>query len=195
MTARSYRAWFWTLALVGLTLDQATKYGVFSWLEPGERREYVPRVFSIVHQPELNRGALFGIGNDAERPANPVFAVVSAVAILVILIWACRRGTATDKVLNIALGLILGGAIGNLYDRLVYGGVRDFLWVYYQSAEDGRLLFNWPVFNVADSCLVCGACWLLLQAFFTPTAKAPAAGAVPSAAEGESASPALPGSP
>ena len=56
-----------------------------------------------------------------------------------------------------ALGLILGGTLGNLYDRLVFNGVRDFLhWDY---------LFDWPVFNVADCCLVCGASLLLLQAF------------------------------
>ena len=70
-----------------------------------------------------------------------------------------------------ALGLILAGTLGNLYDRVVFNGVRDFLhWNY---------LFDWPVFNVADCCLVCGACLLLLQAFGRqPATKAqPAAGA------------------
>jgi lipoprotein signal peptidase len=56
-----------------------------------------------------------------------------------------------------ALGLILAGTLGNLYDRLVFNGVRDFLhWDYF---------YDWPVFNVADCCLVCGAGLLLLQAF------------------------------
>ena len=64
---------------------------------------------------------------------------------------------AGDLWVCIALGLILGGTLGNLYDRVVFNGVRDFLhWNY---------LFDWPVFNLADSCLVCGACLLLLQAF------------------------------
>jgi len=65
-----------------------------------------------------------------------------------------------------ALGLILAGTLGNLYDRVVFGGVRDFLFFYY---------INWPVFNVADCCLVCGAFLLLIQAFWVhPAAKEPA---------------------
>jgi lipoprotein signal peptidase len=65
-----------------------------------------------------------------------------------------------------ALGLILGGTIGNLYDRLVFGGVRDFLYFY---------KIEWPVFNVADCCLVVGATLLLLQAVFVaPSTEQPA---------------------
>jgi lipoprotein signal peptidase len=66
----------------------------------------------------------------------------------------------------VALGLILGGTVGNLYDRIVFGGVRDFLYFYW---------FDFPVFNVADSCLVVGASLLLLQALFGKQKTEPAA--------------------
>ncbi len=64
----------------------------------------------------------------------------------------------------IALGLILAGTLGNLYDRVVFGGVRNFLYWFY--------LVDWPVFNFADCCLVCGAGLLLLQAFLTEASPA-----------------------
>ena len=80
--------------------------------------------------------------------------VVAAIAILV---WGLRRSTAREPWLMGALGLILAGTVGNLYDRLVFNGVRDFLYFY---------LIDWPVFNVADCCLVVGAGLLLFQAIF-----------------------------
>ena len=97
------------------------------------------------------------LGRDYETQANWGFASSA--------FWRPRRlstgasGPAWPAILwvCIALGLILGGTLGNFYDRVVFNGVRDFLhWNY---------LFDWPVFNLADSCLVCGACLLLLQAF------------------------------
>lgn len=75
-----------------------------------------------------------------------------------------RHAAAADRWLCLALGLILAGTLGNLYDRIVFLGVRDFLQWYY--------LFNFPRFNIADSCLVCGASVLLLQAFFAKEKKA-----------------------
>ena len=85
--------------------------------------------------------------------------MVSLAAALAILVWGTRGGPARERWLSAALGLILGGTIGNLYDRLVFGGVRDFLYFYY---------IEWPVFNFADCCLVVGAGLLLVQAVFVP---------------------------
>src|SRR5205085_3875319 len=116
-------------------------------------------------KPHVNHGALFGFLREHETLANMTFAVVSLAAALGILWWSRQPSTARDWMLCAALGLILGGTLGNLYDRLVFNGVRDFLhWDY---------LFDWPVFNVADCCLVCGATLMLLQAFFGKTAPAP----------------------
>jgi len=186
---RPYYVMFAILALVGFVADQASKYIVFAKLYPASDNEYscdyvlIPDAFNLhtnytnrdhqpdhhfyslqtisgVRVPHLNRGALFGIGNheSAQEGWNNFFAVVSLSAALFILFWASRPNIAQDRYLNIALGLILGGTLGNLYDRVVFGGVRDFLHWYAG--------YSWPDFNIADSCLVCGACILFVHSLF-----------------------------
>ena len=191
MADRTYRWLLITLAVVGLTVDQASKYGVFRWLYNGgqlrraEARnsyqcEVVPGWFKLIAQfdpdaplcdcgfdrlqtwsapvmPRVNHGALFGMGGSQKGTANNFFAVVSIAAAVAILVWGMRRNTAREKWLMAALGLILAGTVGNLYDRLVFHGVRDFLYFY---------RVEWPVFNFADCCLVVGAGLLLVQAIF-----------------------------
>jgi len=191
MADRSYRWLLVTLAVVGLAADQASKYGVFRWLYNGglgDHREVVPDWFRLIAQfdpsvppcdcgvlgglqtwsgptmPRVNHGALFGLGQGHKGNANWFFAGVSIAAALAILVWGTRKGPAREKWLCAALGLILGGTVGNLYDRIVFGGVRDFLYFYY---------VEWPVFNVADCCLVVGAGLLLFQAVFIPPPPAP----------------------
>jgi lipoprotein signal peptidase len=172
MPERSYRALLWALALTGLCLDQATKYGVFAWLGGVERHAWSVfqtadgTGFHLVAQfdevdgaavPHVNQGALFGFLRGHKALANAGFAAISLAAALAICLWSLQRNTARDRWLCAALGLILAGTLGNFYDRVVFNGVRDFLhWNY---------LFDWPVFNVADCCLVIGAGLLLLQAF------------------------------
>lgn len=200
---RSYRWLLVTLAVVGLLADLGTKYGMFRWLYqaggadmlrgesevvPGWFKftaEFDPNVppcgcwfeplqtWSAPVMPRVNHGALFGLGGQHKGGANQFFAGVSVVAAAAILVWASRRTTAADGWLCAALGLILGGTIGNLYDRIVFNGVRDFLYFY---------RIEWPVFNVADCCLVVGAGMLLVHAFLTPTEPKPAA--VPAATAG-----------
>jgi signal peptidase II len=211
MTDRTYRWLFVTLAVVGLSVDQASKYGVFRWLYKGGQfadrsgvgNEYdvVPGWFKLIAQfdpetppcdcafsglqtwsapvmPRVNHGALFGLGQNHKGNANGVFAGVSILAALGIIVWATRKAPSRERGLMAALGLILGGTVGNLYDRIVFGGVRDFLYFY---------KIEWPVFNVADCCLVVGATLLLIQAVFV--APAPEQPATP---EGE---PVIPESP
>jgi len=219
-TERSFRGLLWGLALFGATLDLTTKYGVFKWLHdsPGGNglvssqgivtqgeRVVVPGAFKLLAQfkpegepgtgffaslrtlnldasPKVNQGALFGLGGEYSHLANSVFAGVSILAAVAIFYWSTRRTTARDWALCAALGLILAGTLGNLYDRLVFNGVRDFLYFHW---------FEWPVFNVADCCLVCGAFLLLAQAVWgrsarhaTPTASAAVAATLsPRAAE------------
>ena len=200
MPERSFRVFLWSLALLGLTADQVSKYGVFSWLhgvdsrafalfqtepqsrtlavvplDPNPMQRILPRGFFLEVAfeaepdangkpiPHVNHGALFGFGRDYKTVANGIFALISFLAAIAIAFWSSYRTTASDRWLCIALGLILAGTLGNFYDRLVFNGVRDFLhW---------NLWFDWPVFNIADCCLVCGAGLLLVQAFFVPNPK------------------------
>ena len=118
-------------------------------------------------RPTVNHGALFGLFGEHKHLANTAFAFISVVAAVAIAYWSLRRSTARDKPLCAALGLILAGTLGNLYDRIVFFGVRDFLHFHIQGH------FEWPVFNVADCCLVCGAFLLLVQAFWSHPAKEP----------------------
>ncbi len=137
--------------------------------------------------PHVNRGALFGMGakqdggplteaklkeqEQQSENANTLFAVISLVAAGGISVWAVLRGHKADAWVSAALGLILGGTVGNMYDRIVFHGVRDFLFFY---------KIDWPVFNVADVCLVCGAFMLVLHALFVKP-PAPAATATATA--------------
>ncbi|CAN5178728.1 hypothetical protein BH11PLA2_BH11PLA2_07330 [soil metagenome] len=122
------------------------------------------QTYSAPILPHVNHGALFGLGNDHESKdnserANTLFAIVSLIAAIAISFWITRKSLSGDRWLCAALGLILGGTLGNLYDRIVFGGVRDFLYFY---------KIEWPVFNVADCCLVVGAAMLVLQSFLVP---------------------------
>jgi signal peptidase II len=197
MADRTYRWLLISLAVIGLTADQVSKYGMFKWLykdgqlasHSGNESDVVPGWFKFIAQfdpatptsptpavnalqtwsapvmPRVNHGALFGIGGGQKGLANGTFALVSVAAAIAILIWGTRKHTARERGLMAALGLILGGTVGNLYDRLIFGGVRDFLYFY---------KIEWPVFNVADCCLVVGAGLLLVQALFVPPAPEPA---------------------
>lgn len=208
MAQKSYRSWLIALALLGAALDQVSKYGVFKWLnhENTTRFSHDAGSFEVVHgwfrlhtqyttdpagdlalrnwsserMPRVNKGALFGLFNQHEDLANRVFAAISVLAGIAIVGWSFRRTAKGDRLLCAALGLILAGTLGNLYDRIVFGGVRDFLYFYY---------INWPVFNVADCCLVCGAILLLAQAFLAQPVAAPAVatprGATPEVAKAQ----------
>jgi lipoprotein signal peptidase len=190
---RSYRWLLWTIALIGFTVDQAGKYGVFQELhdeavESPNRRttevliphalefyvEYtdlrweesagVLQTWSGPYIPHVNRGAFLGLGNgdDGSPDFNVIFAVVSVVAAVVIIWYSKRRSIAGDGFLCVALGLIMAGDIGNLYDRIVFDGVRDYLYAYLPMNKD----LHTAIFNLADFFLICGAVLLLIQAFF-----------------------------
>ena len=176
MPERSYRLLLWILALTGLALDQSSKYGVFAWLADAPNNHHVvlgegydtmawKNGFELGVQfddaeartPHVNQGALFGFLRDQKTLANGGFAAISLLAAAAIIFWSTYKNTARDAWLCSALGLILAGTLGNFYDRVVFNGVRDFVhWHYW---------FDWPVFNIADCCLVCGAFLLLVQAF------------------------------
>ena len=174
-----HRGWFTfvTIAALAAVIDLATKAAIFSRLGmPGEQRGIVlvPGILSL--ETNLNEGALFGMG----QGLGAVFAAVSLCAIGGILWMVSRPATRSDRWLIVALALITGGIIGNLYDRLGLPGltwhaplgrqgeavlaVRD--WIHFKL--DG--IIDWPIFNLADSWLVIGAGLMLLLSLRPPQA-------------------------
>jgi len=149
---------FWLIALGGTAFDLTSKSLIFAKVGPPNS----PVVSIIPHILELrttqNTGALWGIG--ANLPySSLIFAGLSVVASVVICYWLFARGAASSRVLTVALALVMAGAIGNCYDRLALGYVRDFVHFHVDSVG-----FNCAVFNFADNMLVIGSITLVLYA-------------------------------
>ena len=166
---------FFLLAISGAAADLITKSYCFNNFfdptvtdRPQSVHWWVDGIFGI--QTSTNPGALFGIGSGYSY----VFAALSVFALLGVLIWLFVFKAAWDRWLTVALGLITGGIIGNLYDRIGWGymptypkeirtNVRD--WILFRL--EGIPMFDpWPNFNIADVLLVTGAIMLFLHVFF-----------------------------
>lgn len=177
--AHKYPCWQWLacffgIAALGMTLDLVTKDYISGKLADEHRvdsvivqKEIIPQWFSLLSNSPLNKGALFSLGNKFGIQANTFFITVSCLAILGILTWSLWPNIKRPAIYTVTLALILAGAIGNCTDRIVYGGVRDWIWVYYRRGE-GDMPFNWPVFNIADCFLVGGAILLILHGLIWP---------------------------
>jgi signal peptidase II len=153
--SRDMRWLILTIAALVIVLDRATKLWIVSHIQPGQAIVIFPKVFRLTHV--LNTGAAFSMFEGSTSP-NLVRNVligfsIFAVVVVLVLIWKMGRGLTLT---SIALALILGGAIGNLYDRMRFAYVVDFLEVHIVH-------YHWPDFNVADSAIVVGACLLLLE--------------------------------
>ena len=147
--------WLLLLSAIVVALDRWSKVWVSTHIEMGGAIPIIPGVFRITHV--LNDGAAFSLFADSASPEHVRwgligFSTLAAVAVLAALVWMGRRLTLT----TVALALILGGAIGNDYDRIRFASVVDFLEVHIFS-------YHWPDFNMADSAIVTGACLLLLD--------------------------------
>lgn len=142
-----------------VVLDQITKAAVERYLELHESRTIVEGLARLTHVQ--NRGAAFGILSDADLPYQSVlFSVVSIVALGAIAVYAWKLPVAS-RLPRTALALIMGGAIGNLLDRVRLGYVIDYVDVYW-----GR--HHWPAFNVADSAISIGVALLVLDILRNP---------------------------
>lgn len=142
-----------TLALVVLVLDFASKRWVESALFHGQQIP-LASFFNLVLT--YNAGAAFSFLSDATGWQRWFFSAIAAGA-SVLIVYLLRKHAA-DKLFCIALGLILGGALGNLWDRVTLGHVVDFL-----DFHAGG--YHWPAFNVADSAIFLGAMLLILDSF------------------------------
>ncbi|MBI5323150.1 MAG: signal peptidase II [Bradyrhizobium sp.] len=154
-------------ALAALVLDQASKLWLLYVFELGRRGAVqVTPFFDLVLA--WNVGISFGWFQNDSWIAQAILTAVKAAAVIALAIWMAWSRT---MLATIALGLIIGGAIGNAIDRFAYGAVVDFALFHVEIA--GKT-FNWYVFNVADVAIVAGVAALLYDSFLgVPAAKAP----------------------
>lgn len=137
-----------------IVLDQLTKRLIARAIELHDSHEIVPGLASLTHV--RNRGAAFGFLSNADLPYQSLlFSLLSLVALLAIAVYAFKL-PASQKWTQVALALIMGGAVGNLADRALRGFVIDFVDVYWHA-------HHWPAFNVADSCISIGVVMLILE--------------------------------
>jgi signal peptidase II len=154
--SKDRRPYLFLITALVILVDRLTKRWIIHRIRPGYTIPVIPHFFRLSHV--LNTGAAFSLLENL--PPNAVrlgliaFSVFAAV-IVFILLWRTGRAISLTSV---ALALILGGALGNLYDRIRFHHVVDFLAVRIYH-------YNWPDFNVADSCIVIGACLLLIEIF------------------------------
>lgn len=139
---------YFIIAVSAVFFDQLTKAWVLGSFQLYESKEVIPGLFNLVYV--TNSGAAFSILADVSSPWTHYFFLgVGAVAVVGLTIaWFKMR--AENRLYGVALGLICGGAVGNLIDRLRFGSVVDFLDFYIKG-------YHWPAFNIADSAICTGA--------------------------------------
>ena len=145
--------WLW-LSLLAVVLDQGSKLAIVGSMKLYQSIPVMPYFnLTYVH----NTGAAFSFLSEAGGWQRWFFAGLALVISIVIAVWLARLKK-HETLLAVALSLVLGGAIGNLIDRLAYGYVVDFLDVYYQT-------WHWPAFNIADSAITLGVILMLAESF------------------------------
>lgn len=148
--------WFGpAIAAAVFALDRVTKVWIERNLELWSARPVIPGFFDLVHSQ--NRGMAFGLLNDGANEWTRWLLIAVSLGVLGFLVYSAARAWRDPKsALPMPLFLILGGALGNLYDRALRGYVTDFADFYIGG-------WHWPAFNVADSAITVGAVWMLLQ--------------------------------
>ena len=148
---------FFAAFAVSLALDQITKGWIVRTLAFGDRIPVIDDFFFLTHV--RNPGAAFSLFANAPETIRAPFFIVTTTIALSLIVSFFRKLSPGDRLSALALGLILGGAVGNLLDRLIYGEVVDFLHLRLWSG------YSWPDFNVADSSIVIGVVLLVLELF------------------------------
>ena len=148
-------SWLW-LSLLVLVIDQASKFYFEAKLEMFQQIVIIPDLFSWTLA--YNTGAAFSFLADSSGWQRWLFALIAIVVSAVLVVWLKRLGR-NDTWLAVALALVLGGALGILYDRVALGHVIDFILVHWQNR------WYFPAFNIADSAITVGAIMLALDMF------------------------------
>ncbi len=157
MTKNSARTFYLLIALVVVLLDRWTKHLVAQHISLYSHIQVIPGFLRLTHTE--NTGAAFSLFADSTAPWKTWLLIAfSVVALLVVSVLLWKNNNA-HIVTGIGLSLIMGGALGNLWDRVARGRVVDFLLVYFRR-------YQWPVFNLADSAIVVGAGLLVLEILF-----------------------------
>ncbi len=156
MTVPARLRWLWlTLAIV--LLDRATK----AWFETqtleGWRHELIHNFVYLVHS--RNPGLAFGILSDSASAGTRIVLILGSIAVIAVLAWLLVTSQSSGALAVAGLSLLLGGATGNVTDRIVYGAVTDFFEVWFGT-------YRYPAFNVADSAIAIGAALILLDILF-----------------------------
>jgi signal peptidase II len=157
MTKNSARAVYLLIALVVVLLDRWTKHVVAQRIRLYSHIQIIPGFFQLTHTE--NTGAAFSLFADSTAPwKTGLLIAFSGIALVVVsvLLWKNHHAHVAT---GIGLSLIMGGALGNLWDRLARGRVVDFLLFYFKR-------YQWPVFNLADSAIVVGAGLLVVEILF-----------------------------
>ena len=156
MTLPSRLRWLW-LTLAVVLLDRASKAWFESQTTEGWRHELIHNFMYLVHS--RNPGLAFGIFADSASPATRIILIVGSIAVIVVLAWLLVTSQSGSRMALAGLALLLGGATGNVTDRIVHGAVTDFFEVWFGT-------YRYPAFNVADSAIFIGAVFILFDILF-----------------------------
>jgi signal peptidase II len=156
MSSGAGARWLW-LSLGALAADRATKFAIERYTSPFFRRPIISNIVVLVHNQ--NPGIAFGVFSESSSPWLRPLLLLSSALVMALLVWLIVTGRAGGWLAQCGLALILGGAVGNSLDRLIHGGVTDFLEVRLRT-------FVWPAFNVADSAISIGAALVLIELLF-----------------------------
>src|SRR5580700_8927614 len=157
MTKNSARAFYLLIALVVVLLDRWTKRMAAQRISLYSHIQVIPGFFQITHTE--NTGAAFSLFADSNAHWKTAMLIAFSVIALIVVSVLLWKNHHAHVVTGIGLSLIMGGALGNLWDRLARGRVVDFLLFYVRR-------YQWPVFNLADSAIVVGAGLLVLEILF-----------------------------
>lgn len=145
---------YFLLVILTLCLDRWTKFLIQSRFTLNESISVVDGIFNVTYV--RNTGVAFGIFSSISSPAKSVLlSIFTAIAAIVVVVYSLKSPV-RNRLLQVALGFILGGALGNLYDRISYGYVIDFIEIYFRD-------YHWPSFNIADSAISTGVVLLAFE--------------------------------
>ncbi|NBY20544.1 signal peptidase II [bacterium] len=154
----------WKVMTIAITVplvvvfDQWTKQLILNRFQWGQSLPIIDSFFALTYV--RNMGAAFGILHNAPSYFREPFFILIPILAMVIITAVLAKLNSTQKLTGVALSLVMGGAIGNLIDRVRFGYVVDFLDFHWKE------VYHWPAFNIADSCIVVGVCYLFIHSFF-----------------------------